>query len=117
MLCRPEVTWADMVARLPELAAVRPEVATQVTYDAKYAGYIARQQIDIARQQRLAARRIPANMDYETVPHLRAEAREKLARVRPVDLAQAARISGITPADLTVLLIRLEGGLGKEYPY
>ena len=81
----------------------------QITYDAKYAGYIARQQVDIARQQRLAARRIPAGLDYQWVPHLRAEAKEKLARVSPGDLAQAARISGITPADLTVLLIHLEG--------
>ena len=87
-----------------------PEAATQVTYDAKYAGYIARQQIDIARQQRLAARRIPADLDYQAVPHLRAEAREKLARVGPADLAQAARISGITPADLSVLMVHLEGG-------
>ena len=99
-----------MVARLPELAAVSREVAVQVTYDAKYAGYVARQQIDIARQQRLAARRIPADFDYQTVPHLRAEAREKLARVRPADLAQAARISGITPADLT----RADGSSGRR---
>ena len=82
----------------------------QVTCDAKYAGYIARQQIDIVRQQRLASRRIPAELDYQRVPHLRAEAREKLSRVRPADLAQAGRVSGITPADVTVLLIHL----GKE---
>jgi len=108
MLRRPEVTWDDVVARLPELASMSPESAVQATYDAKYAGYVARQQIDIARQQRLASRRIPAGFDYEAVPHLRAEAREKLARVRPTDLAQAARISGITPADLSVVMIYLE---------
>ena len=108
-LRRPEVAWEDVVARLPELAATGRDVAMQITYDAKYAGYIARQQVDIARQQRLAARRIPAGLDYQWVPHLRAEAKEKLARVSPGDLAQAARISGITPADLTVLLIHLEG--------
>jgi tRNA uridine 5-carboxymethylaminomethyl modification enzyme len=109
MLRRPEVTWEDVVARLPELAAAPRDVVMQVTCDAKYAGYIARQQIDIARQQRLAARRIPAELDYQLVPHLRAEAREKLARVRPTDLAQAGRVSGITPADVTVLLIHIEG--------
>jgi tRNA uridine 5-carboxymethylaminomethyl modification enzyme len=114
MLCRPEVAWADVVARLPELAAVPPDVASQVAYDAKYAGYIARQEIDIARQRRLAVRRIPANLDYATVPHLRAEAREKLATIAPGDLAQATRISGITPADVAVLLIHLGGGLGKQ---
>ena len=108
MLRRPEVSWQEMVARLPELAAVSAEAALQATYDVKYAGYVARQQIDIARQHRLAARRIPAAFDYTSVPHLRAEAREKLVRVCPTDLAQAARISGITPADLTVLMIFLE---------
>jgi tRNA uridine 5-carboxymethylaminomethyl modification enzyme len=56
----------------------------------------------------LASRRIPAGFDYEAVPHLRAEAREKLARVGPSDLAHAARISGITPADVSVLMIHLE---------
>ena len=114
MLRRPEVAWEDMVARRPELAEVSPEAAAQVTYDAKYAGYIARQQIDIARQERLATRRIPPGLDYQTVPHLRAEAREKLARVCPADLAHAAPISGITPADLSVLVIHLEGRTKTE---
>jgi len=113
MLRRPEVAWADMVGRLPELAAASPAVALQVTYDAKYSGYIARQQVDVARQQRLAARRIPAVLDYGLVPHLRAEAREKLSRVRPADLSQAGRISGITPADLTVLMVYLEATGGR----
>jgi tRNA uridine 5-carboxymethylaminomethyl modification enzyme len=97
------------VARLPELAATPREAAIQVTYDAKYAGYIARQQIQIDRQQRLATRRIPNGLDYQAVSHLRAEARENLARVGPTDLSQAARISGITPADLAVLMVHLEG--------
>jgi tRNA uridine 5-carboxymethylaminomethyl modification enzyme len=109
-LRRPEITWQDIVARLPELADVSCEVATQATYDAKYAGYVARQQVDVARQQRLANRRIPAGLDYRTVPHLRIEACEKLSHVQPVDFSQASRISGITPADLSVLLIHLEGG-------
>ena len=75
--------------------------------------YIARQQLEITRQQRLATRRIPAGLDYQAIPHLRAEAREKLVRVGPTDLAQAARISGITPADVSVLMIHLEGGRGN----
>jgi tRNA uridine 5-carboxymethylaminomethyl modification enzyme len=107
-LRRPETTWDQLVQVLPELAAASREAADQVTFDAKYAGYVARQQLDIERQRRLAARRIPAALDYAVVPHLRAEAREKLGRVRPLDLAQAARISGLTPADLSVLLIHLE---------
>ncbi len=108
-LRRPEVTWKEIVALRPELATVSAAAAKQVVYDAKYAGYVARQQVDIQRHQRLAARRIPAGLDYGDVSHLRAEAREKLARVRPIDLAQAARISGITPADLAVLIVHLEG--------
>jgi tRNA uridine 5-carboxymethylaminomethyl modification enzyme len=107
MLRRPEVSWETISAGRPELAGGSPAAALQATYDAKYAGYIERQWIEIARQQRLSSRRIPSDMDYSAVPHLRAEAREKLARHAPVDLAQAGRISGITPADLAVLLIHL----------
>jgi tRNA uridine 5-carboxymethylaminomethyl modification enzyme len=109
MLRRTEVSWNDLAGRLPALAAVAPEVARQITHDAKYSGYVARQQVDIDRQQRLAARRIPASLDFTTVAHLRAEAREKLSRIRPNDLSQAARISGITPSDLAVLMVHLEG--------
>jgi tRNA uridine 5-carboxymethylaminomethyl modification enzyme len=113
MLRQPEVTWDEVATYLPELAATPHEVAVQVVYDVKYAGYIARQGIEIARQERLVARRIPATLDYQGIPHLRAEAREKLARVSPANLAQAARISGITPADLTVLMVYLESRRGK----
>jgi tRNA uridine 5-carboxymethylaminomethyl modification enzyme len=109
LLRRPEVSWADLVERLPQLAVVSPEVARQVTCDAKYSGYIARQQIEIERQKRLAARQIPGDFDFDSVSHLRAEAREKLTRIRPADLAQAGRISGITPADLAVLMVHLQG--------
>jgi len=113
LLRRTEVTWEDVVAWLPQLAAVSGEVAAGVTCDAKYAGYVARQQIGIARQQRLAGRRIPADLDFQSVEHLRPEARQKLSRIRPTNLAQAGRISGITPADLAVLLVHLEGGRRK----
>lgn len=107
ILRRPEVTWEEVVAHTPALASIPTEVARQVTYDAKYAGYVARQEVDVARRQRLASRTIPANLEFSKVEHLRAEAREKLTRVRPVDLDQASRISGITPADLAVLMIWL----------
>ena len=114
MLRRPEATWKDVASILSELSEVSREAARQVEYDAKYAGYIARQQVEIDRQHRLAARRIPGVLDYNAVPHLRQEAREKLARVRPVDLAQAGRISGITPADISVLMIHLTGDRGER---
>ena len=107
-LRRPETTWAEIVEHLPELADVTPEVADQVSTDAKYSGYIARQQTEIMRNERLGQRRIPDRINYDEVPHLRIEAREKLAKIRPRDLAQAGRISGITPADLAVILVYLE---------
>jgi len=109
LLKRPETTWNDLVARLPELAEVAPAVRQQVSHDLKYAGYVARQQLDIERQRRLSNKRIPQSFDYAALAHLRHEAREKLSLVRPVNLAQAARISGITPADLALLMVRLEG--------
>jgi tRNA uridine 5-carboxymethylaminomethyl modification enzyme len=93
----------------PGLAAVSADVAEQVTNDAKYAGYVARQSLDVERQQRLARRRIPDSFDFAGLVHLRTEAREKLARVRPASIDQAGRISGITPADLALLMVYLDG--------
>jgi tRNA uridine 5-carboxymethylaminomethyl modification enzyme len=84
-------------------------VARQVVYDVKYAGYIARQQVEIDRARRLARKRLPAQLDYATITHLRAEARERLSRIRPIDLAQASRICGITPADIALLMAHLTG--------
>ena len=105
----PEATWEDLAARLPELRDVPREIAQQVMHDAKYAGYLAREDADIARQRRLAERRIPEDLEFSSLEHLRIEAREKLSRIRPLNLAQAARISGITPADLAVLMVYLDG--------
>jgi tRNA uridine 5-carboxymethylaminomethyl modification enzyme len=79
-----------------------------VTYDVKYAGYVGRQTVAIERQRRLSDKRIPLDWDYQTLSHLRAEAREKLSRIRPTNLDQASRISGITPADIAVLMIHLK---------
>jgi len=104
---RPEIGWDDLGRRLPELQTVEPEVARQVLFDAKYAGYIARQEMEIARQHRLAEKRIPPNFDYSGMSQLRAEACEKLTRIGPTNLAQASRISGITPADIALLMIHL----------
>lgn len=108
-LKRPEVEWADCIARVPELAAISREVATQVTYDVKYEGYVHRQEQQVARQERLSGKKIPTTFDYKTIMHLRVEACEKLGRIRPVTLAQAGRISGITPADVALVLAHLEG--------
>ncbi|GIW94198.1 MAG: tRNA uridine 5-carboxymethylaminomethyl modification enzyme MnmG [Pirellulaceae bacterium] len=114
-LRRPEIGWNDLVARCPQLAQFPPEVAQQVEYDVKYAGYIARDQAQIERQLRLAQRHIPADFDYHSLPHLRCEAREKLSRIRPLTIAQASRISGITPADIALLIAHLEGRTTRRH--
>lgn len=106
-LRRPEVTWEHLVEFFPQLAAFAPEVSQQVVYDIKYEGYIARQEAEIERQRRLAEYRLPPDLDYSQVPGLRFEAQEKLSKVRPHNLDQASRISGITPADIAVLVIHL----------
>lgn len=107
-LRRPETDWNDLVEILPELASVESEVYEQVVYDVKYAGYLARQATTIERQKRLANKVIPDWFDYDAITHLRTEAREKFSRVRPANLDQAGRISGITPADISVLMLHLE---------
>lgn len=106
-LKRPEIEWSDLTARWPAFADVPADVAEQVAIDAKYAGYIDRQKLEIARQKKIGSQRIPDGFDYDAILHLRAEAREKLTRVRPIDLAQAGRIPGITPADIAVLIVAL----------
>ncbi len=109
-LKRPEVRWQHCVALLPDLASVPTEVAGQIENDIRYAGYLAVERERIARRQRLADRPIPEGFDYRSVRHLRAEALEQLERIRPRTLAQAGRVSGITPADLALLLLHLESG-------
>ncbi|HEX4613175.1 MAG TPA: tRNA uridine-5-carboxymethylaminomethyl(34) synthesis enzyme MnmG [Urbifossiella sp.] len=109
-LRRTGTEWADLTARHPPLAAWadRPDVVEQVVIEAKYRGYIDRQAAEVERFRKMEGRPIPAAFDYAAVPQLRAEAREKLSRVRPASLGQASRVSGITPADLAVLLFYLD---------
>jgi tRNA uridine 5-carboxymethylaminomethyl modification enzyme len=107
-LRRPEVTWNVLAQRVPELADVELEIAEQIVFDVKYAGYVNRQDAEVLRLQRLANKRIPAQLDYTTLPHMRNEAREKFTHIRPLNLAQAGRISGITPADIALLMAYLE---------
>ena len=76
--------------------------------EAKYGGYIARQAQQVERFRRLEHKPLPPNLDYRAIPQLRAEAREKLVRVRPRSLGQAGRISGINPADIATLLVFLK---------
>ncbi|HET6425308.1 MAG TPA: tRNA uridine-5-carboxymethylaminomethyl(34) synthesis enzyme MnmG [Planctomycetaceae bacterium] len=108
-LRRPEIDWSGLLALAPALAEwnLSPRAAEQVVIETKYAGYIRRQASEIERQDKIQAIEIPSTFNYVAVPQLRKEAKDKLTRVRPTDLGQAGRISGITPADLTVLLLYL----------
>ena len=80
----------------------------QVEIQLKYAGYIARQEKQVAEFQKAENRQLPENMDYLSIQGLRVEAREKLQQIRPLSVGQASRISGVSPADVAVLLIWLE---------
>jgi tRNA uridine 5-carboxymethylaminomethyl modification enzyme len=79
-----------------------------VVLEAKYSGYIELQARDVERFRKMEGRRIPEHFDYAAIPQMRVEAKQKLAKVRPANVGQASRISGITPADLAVLLFYLE---------
>ena len=109
-LKRTEIEWKDVCARDAALAEWddRPDVVEQVVLEATYSGYIGRQANEVERFRRMENKSIPATFDYHAVPQLRHEAKEKLTRVRPVSVGQASRVSGITPADLAVLLFYLE---------
>jgi len=110
LLRRPETSWSDVVAldRSLEDPAVPDDVIQQVTIEAKYDGYIGRQIDQIERFRRLESKPIPDHIDYRSINQLRAEAREKFERIRPLSLGQAGRISGINPSDIATLLIFLK---------
>ena len=109
LLKRTETEWDELVSHLPELDDVSADVKQQVIYDVKYSGYVARQQATIDKHKRLATKKIPDHFDYQGLSHLRNEAKEKLTRFRPTSLDQAQRISGITPADIAMVMLYLEG--------
>ena len=109
-LRRPEMDWGKLIELSNSVGELRVgELAIQqVEIEVKYAGYIRRQSADIERQHKIQAIRIPTTFNFQAVPQLRREAKEKLTRVRPADLGQAGRISGITPADLSILVLYLK---------
>ncbi len=107
-LRRPEIDWQAMCELVPELASITASAAEQVLFDVKYKGYISRQKAEVEKQHRLAGKRIPTSFDYQRITAMRMEAKEKLTKVRPLSLDQAKRISGITPADIALVLAHLE---------
>jgi len=107
LLRRPQLDYEDIAVLDPERPDLPKDVVRTAVYDIKYAGYIKRQLAEVRRQSRLEELKLPEDMDYASVGGLRIEAVQKLTAVRPLTLGQASRISGVSPADISVLLIRL----------
>lgn len=112
-LRRPDTTWESLAGKHPDLAGIPAHVGRRVEVRLKYAGYIARQDQQIARFSQLESKLIPQNFDYSAIVGLRNEAKSKLTQFTPRSLGQALRISGITPADVTVLAIHLDRKSGR----
>jgi len=111
ILSRPEVKYSDLLNKDETLSA---DIIEQVEIAVKYAGYIERQENEVAKVKTLEDKMIPATFDFATVPSLRLEARQKLAKIRPQTIAQAGRISGVSPADISILLVWLKrAGMSK----
>lgn len=108
LLCRPELSY-EMLAEIDPARKPLPEdVTKQVEIEIKYEGYISRQLRQVEQYKKMEGKKIPLDMDYDAVSSLRLEARQKLKEFRPLSLGQASRISGVSPADISVLLIYLE---------
>ena len=109
-LRRNTITWDEVYQQFPQLVEMNLSANTrrQMIIEAQYAGYVRRQETDIARLQKVDAVNIPPVFDFLAVPQLRHEAKEKLNRLRPTTVGQASRVSGITPADIAVLMFYLK---------
>lgn len=107
LLRRPDVSY-DAIQPVFALPILADEVKKQVEITITYDGYIQKQLEQVARMEKLESKSIPEELDYDNVPNLRDEAREKLKDIRPISLGQAGRISGVSPADISVLMIYLE---------
>jgi len=108
LLRRPEVAYELIADLVPSPSPLTDETIEQVNIEAKYAGYIAKQQQEVERLRRLEEHPIPPDFDYHTVTGLRNEARDKLMHFRPATVGQASRLAGVNPPDVSILLIHLE---------
>ena len=108
LLRRPQVSYEDIAPFDPGRPALPKEVTQAVQIQVKYAGYLARQEKQVEVFRREENRLLPEDLNYEAIAGLRLEARQKLSEIRPVSLGQAGRISGVSPADIGVLLIYLD---------
>ncbi len=108
LMCRPELSYEILAEIDPERKSLPQDVIEQVEIELKYEGYIERQLRQVEQFKKMEKKKIPDALDYDDVPSLRIEARQKLKKFKPVSVGQASRISGVSPADISVLLVYLE---------
>ncbi len=113
LMCRPELGYEQIAGLDPDRKPLPKEVTEQVEIQIRYEGYINRQQRQVEQFEKMENRKIPSSIDYDDVGSLRLEARQKLKEFMPASVGQASRISGVTPADVAVLLIYLEKNRGR----
>src|ERR1022692_781410 len=111
ILSRPEISYNDLPSRNESLSE---EVVQQVEIAIKYAGYIDRQELEVQKFKKFETKSIPDLFDFSSVPSLRLEARQKFAKIRPTTIGQAARISGVSPADISILMVWLKRSAGTN---
>ena len=110
LIRRPQISYRDLAEFDPDRPALPRAVTEQAEISLKYEGYIKRQLKQVEEFTRMESRPLPADIDYDAINGLRLEAREKLKKIRPENFGQASRISGVSPADISVLMIYMEGG-------
>ncbi|WP_088839022.1 MULTISPECIES: tRNA uridine-5-carboxymethylaminomethyl(34) synthesis enzyme MnmG [unclassified Listeria] len=109
-LRRPELTYEKIIQIVPRETIASPDVAEQVEIQIKYEGYIEKSYQQVEKMKRMEDKKIPENIDYDAIFGLATEAVEKLKKIRPLSIAQASRISGVNPADISILLVYIEQG-------
>ena len=108
LIKRPELSYELLSEIDPDRPSLSWRVREQVNIEIKYEGYIRRQRQQVEQFRKMEGKKLPADMDYKSLKGLRLEAQQKLDRIRPENIGQASRISGVSPADISVLLIYLE---------
>lgn len=114
LIRRPSVKYGQLAPFDEERPALPDLVCEQVENEIKYAGYIQKQLVEVERNKKQESRRLPPELDYKMISGLRLEAREKLSKIKPLNVGQASRISGVNPADIDALLIYLKGKEGEK---